>query len=84
MHIFTILLSASSDIGENLGDLLASWAGALFSGIAGVMALVFLINRRFTDLAVFLLAVVLVGGLVFAPGTVQSAVTGIWETVAGN
>ena len=47
------------------------------------MALVFLINRRFTDLAVFLLAVVLVGGLVFAPGTVQSAVTGIWETVAG-
>src|SRR5215510_6530872 len=40
-------------VGRNLGDLLGGWSKSLYGGIAGLVALVFLLNRRFADLAVF-------------------------------
>ena len=72
------------DIGKNLGDLLAGWAAAIFSGTVGLVALVFLLQREVTELAIFLAAVVLVGGMIFAPDAVRGAVEGIWESVAGS
>ena len=33
------------DIGKNLGDLLAGWAAAVFSGTVGLVALIFLLQR---------------------------------------
>ena len=72
------------DIGRNLGDLLAGWAAAVFSGTVGLVALVFLLQRKLTELAIFLAAVVLVGGMIFAPDAVRGAVEGIWEAVAGR
>ena len=41
------------------------------------------LNRRFADLAVFMLAVVLVGGFVMAPTSIAGVVHDIWATVAG-
>ena len=38
-------------VGENVGDLLGGWAKSLYVGIAAVVALVFLLNRKFADLA---------------------------------
>ncbi len=47
------------------------------------MALVFLLNRRFADLAVFMIAAVLVGGFVMAPNDIASTVRDIWHTITG-
>jgi hypothetical protein len=65
-------------VGENLGHLLSGWARSLYLGIAGLVALLFLLNRRFADLAIFL-----IGGFVMAPNDIASTVRDIWHTVAG-
>jgi hypothetical protein len=68
-------------IGENLGGLLGGWARSLYVGIVAVVALVFLLNRRFADLAVFIVASVVVGGFVFAPDSIATTVQDIWKTI---
>ena len=70
-------------VGKNLGELLGGWSKSLYGGIAGLVALVFLFNRRFADLAIFMIAAVLVGGFVMAPNDIASTVRDIWHTVAG-
>jgi hypothetical protein len=70
-------------VGENVGNLLGGWAKSLYVGIAAVVALMFLMNRRFGDLAVFMLAALLVGGFVMAPSDVASMVKDIWTTITG-
>src|SRR5215207_226115 len=70
-------------VGENVGDLLGGWAKSMYVGIAAVVALVFLLNRKFADLAVFMLAAVLVGGFVMAPDEISGVVRDIWQTVTG-
>ena len=70
-------------VGENVGHLLGGWAKSLYVGIAAVVALVFLLNRKFADLAVFMLAAVLVGGFVMAPNDIAGVVRDIWQTVTG-
>src|SRR3954454_1436162 len=70
-------------VGENIGNLLGGWAKSLYVGIAAIVALMFLLNRRFADLAVFMLAVVLVGGFVMAPNDIAGMVRDIWTTVTG-
>jgi hypothetical protein len=68
-------------VGENLGDLLGGWARSLYMGIAALVALVFLLHRRFADLAVFFVAAVCVGGFVMAPHEVAGTVRDIWRTL---
>lgn len=71
-------------VGDNLGDLLGGWAQALFLGIAAIVALVFLLNRRYNELALFLLAAVIVGGFVLAPDAVAGTIQDLWRTVTGS
>src|ERR687886_2121283 len=71
-------------VGENVGHLLGGWARSLYIGIAAVVALVFLLNRKFADLAVFMLAAVLVGGFVIAPNDVANTVRDIWSTITSG
>ncbi len=68
-------------VGENIGDLLGGWSKSLFMGIAGVVALIFLLNRRFADLAIFMVAATVVGGFVMAPNDIASTVRDIWHTI---
>ena len=68
-------------VGENVGHLLGGWAKSLYVGIAAVVALVFLLNRKFGELAVFMLAALLVGGFVMAPNDITSMVRDIWSTI---
>ncbi|MDA0160645.1 hypothetical protein OM076_10245 [Solirubrobacter ginsenosidimutans] len=68
-------------VGENVGRLLGGWAKSLYVGIAALVALMFLLNRRFADLAVFLLAAALVGGFVLAPNEVAGTIRDIWRTI---
>src|SRR3954467_2383475 len=70
-------------VGENLGQLLGGWASSLFVGIAAVISLVFLLNRRYNELALFVVAALVVGGFVLAPQSVASTVKDIWTTVTG-
>ena len=70
-------------VGENVGDLLGGWAKSLYVGIAAIVALMFLLNRRFADLALFMLAAVLVGGFVMAPNDIAGVVRDIWQTITG-
>jgi hypothetical protein len=70
-------------VGQNVGNLLGGWAKSLYVGIAAVVALIFLLNRRFADLALFMLASVLVGGFVIAPSDVAGVVRDIWTTITG-
>ena len=71
-------------VGENVGHLLGGWAKSLYVGIAAVVALMFLMNRKFADLAVFMLAAVLVGGFVMAPDSIATTVKDIWSTVTSG
>jgi hypothetical protein len=78
------LAQEGEKVGENLGDLLSGWARPLYIGIAAIIALVFLVNRRFGELAVFMVAAVVVGGFVLAPDSVAATVEDIWGSVTGS
>ena len=43
----------------------------------------FLLNRRFADLAVFFVAATVVGGFVMAPNDIAGTVRDIWHTITG-
>lgn len=68
---------AGNDIGRNLGGLLRRWGGQIYGGIVAVVSLIFLINRRYIDLALFLLAAVLVAWMVFSPDQIARAARGL-------
>ena len=68
-------------VGENIGNLLGGWAKNLYVGIAAVVALMFLLNRRFADLAIFMVASLVVGGFVMAPDDIAGTVRDIWQTI---
>ena len=68
-------------VGENIGDLLGGWAKSLYVGIAAIVALMFLLNRRFADLAIFMVAALIVGGFVMAPNDIAGTVRDIWQTI---
>jgi hypothetical protein len=70
-------------VGENIGNLLGGWAKSLYVGIGAVVALLFLLNRRFGDLAVFMVAALIVGGFVMVPDEVAGTVRDIWRTITG-
>ena len=70
-------------VGENIGNLLGGWAKNLYIGIASVVALMFLMNRRFADLAVFMGAALIVGGFVMAPNDIAGTIRDIWTTITG-
>jgi hypothetical protein len=74
-------LAAGNDIGHNLGSLLRHYAGQIYGGIVAIVGLVFLLNRRFTELATFFVAAVLVGWLVFSPDQVADAARAIAKQV---
>lgn len=76
-------LAAGNDVGKNVGDLLKHYAGEVYGGIVGVISLMFLLNRRYTELAVFLFAAVVVAWMVFAPSDIAKAAEGIGKQVFG-
>ena len=68
-----VALAAGNDVGHNLGSLLRKYAGEIYGGIVAVVGLVFLLNRRLQELALFFVAATLVGWLVFSPDQVANA-----------
>lgn len=74
-------LAAGNDVGRNIGSLLRHYASQVYGGIIAIVGLVFLLNRKFTDLAVFFVAAVLVGWLVFSPDQVADTARAIGQRV---
>lgn len=61
---------AAADVkhaGKNIADTLKTWAGALFGGITGIMAIYYLTARKVGPALGFFALAMLVGGFVFAP-----------------
>lgn len=75
------LAAAGNSVGSNLAGLLREYAGELYTGIVAIFALVFLVNRRLTELMMFFCAAIVVGWLVFAPGQVADAAKAIAHQV---
>lgn len=76
-----VALAAGNDVGHNLGSLLRKYAGEVYGGIVAVVGLVFLLNRRLQDLALFFVAATLVGWLVFSPDQVANAARAIGSQI---
>lgn len=62
--------ATGNDVGRNIGDLLRQYAGEIYGGIVALFSLIFLINRRYSELGIFLLAAVVVAWMVFSPDSV--------------
>ncbi|HET7177739.1 MAG TPA: hypothetical protein VFI63_03540 [Solirubrobacterales bacterium] len=69
--------AAGNDVGHNLASLLRHYAGEVYGGVVAIVGLVFLLNRKLNDLAIFFVAAVLVGWLVFSPDQVAEAARAI-------
>lgn len=77
-----VALGASgNDVGHNIGSTLRHYASEIYGGILAIVALVFLLNRRFSDLMVFFAAAILVGWLVFSPDQVADAARAIGQRI---
>ena len=70
-----------NDVGHNIGSTLRHYAGEIYGGVIAIVGLVFLLNRKFTDLAMFFCAAVLVGWLVFSPDQVAEAGAAIGQRI---
>jgi len=77
------IAQAGNDVGRNLGGLLRRWGGQIYGGIVAIVSLVFLLNRRYSELAMFLLAAVLVAWMVFSPDQIARAARGIGRQILG-
>ncbi|HWM64006.1 MAG TPA: hypothetical protein VNP96_08475 [Solirubrobacterales bacterium] len=75
------LAAGGNDVARNLGSTLRGAAAQIYGGVIAFVGLIFLINRKFTDLAVFLLAAILVGWLVFSPDQVADAARAIGNRI---
>lgn len=74
-------LAAGNDVGANLGKLLRHYASELYAGVIAIVSIVFLINRRYGELATFLLTSVVVAWLVFSPDQVANAARAIGKQI---
>lgn len=78
-----VALAAGNDVGANLGSLLEQYAGEIYGGIVAIISLVFLLNRRYSELMVFLLAAVVVAWMVFSPDEIANAARSIGSKILG-
>lgn len=91
LSVFTILFLAgevpamadASDAGKNFGALLKGWALQLYIGVMAIVSIVFLVNRKYTELLLFVLAALLVGWMVGSPDSVAGAARELGSKIVG-
>ncbi len=76
-----LAMAGGNDVAHNLGSTLRLYAGEIYGGIVAVVGLVFLLNRRYTDLGLFFIAAILVGWLVFSPDQIANAARAIGHRI---
>lgn len=75
------VFAGTSEIGKNVGEEVRSWATTLLLGVAGLVAIPVLARRDVNGGLVLALLVLIVGGFVFAQGSVKDVITGIWKAI---
>jgi hypothetical protein len=75
--------ASGNNVGQNVANLLKGYASELYGGIVAVVSLMFLVNRRYSELAVFLIASVVVAWMVFASSDIAKAAEAIGKQVFG-
>lgn len=78
------LAATGNDVGGNLGSLLRQYAVEIYGGVVAVVSLVFLLNRRYSELALFVLAAVVVAWMVFSPDQVAQSARSIGRRILGG
>ena len=81
LSLVEVAAAQVSDFGKNLGSEVESLAVALFLAVAGLVALPVLGRRDVNGGVVLTLLVVMLGGFVFAQGSVKSVVTDLWQSL---
>ena len=80
----TALAQQGERVGENIGELLGGWAASLFVGLVAIVSLVFLANRRYSELAVFLVVAVVVGAFALVPDAAAQTIRGIVRAITAG
>lgn len=75
--------TAGNDVGANVASLLRGYASELYGGIVACVSLMFLVNRRYTELGVFLFAAIVVAWMVFASSEIATAAEAIGKQIFG-
>jgi cobalamin synthase len=76
-----VALAGTSEIGKNLGDEVKALATALFLGVAALVAIPVLTRRDVNGGLVIALLVVILGGFVFAQGSVKQVIVELWRAI---
>ena len=76
-------VAKTSEIGKNLGDEAKALLVALFLTVAGLVTLPVLGRRDVNGGLVLALLVVVLGGFVFAQGSVKAVIVEIWQSLVG-
>ena len=76
-------LASGDNVGQNVANLLKGYATELYGGIVAVVSLMFLVNRRYSELAVFLFAAIVVAWMVFASSEIATAAESIGKQIYG-
>jgi peptidoglycan/LPS O-acetylase OafA/YrhL len=75
--------ASGNNVGQNVASLLKGYASELYGGIVAVASLMFLVNRRYTELTVFLFAAIVVAWMVFASADIATAAEAIGKQIFG-
>jgi hypothetical protein len=73
--------AAGNDVGHNIGSTARHYAGEIYGGVVAAVGLVFLINRRYTELGLFFIASIAVAWLVFSPDQIANVARGIGQRI---
>jgi hypothetical protein len=76
-------LASGNNVGANVASLLKGYASELYGGIVAIVSLMFLVNRRYNELAVFLFAAIVVAWMVFAPSEIATAAEALGKQIFG-
>jgi len=77
------VLASTSQVGKNIGDEVKGLATALFLAVAALVAIPVLTRRDVNGGLVITLLVVLLGGFIFAPGSVKQVIVQLWSGLVG-
>ena len=75
---------ATSEIGKNVGQEIASWGKWLIFGVAALVALPAMARRDMGGILVIAAMVIVAGGFVFAPGAVEDTIVSLWQSFEGG
>jgi peptidoglycan/LPS O-acetylase OafA/YrhL len=75
--------ASGDDVGQNVANLLKGYASEMYVGVVAVVSVVFLANRRYNELGLFLFATVVVAWMVFDPSDIASAGESIGKQIFG-